>query len=169
MDNVNEIKVWFSSKFNLDIKCTFNTFTGVLKTTYISKEIHEGFPSHLHGGIIASIFDESQGILCQEYGLFAMTKELNINYYKKVPLFIKELHLESKITKVQQKNVYTKSILYDPKLPNVIFAESRASWYLLRFSFLERYLGTKKNTKEIGEIMEYFNYRKERSKRSRKK
>lgn len=46
----------------------------------------EGPPGHAHGGIIATILDEAMGKVNKMYGMIALTRRMEIDYLKPVPL-----------------------------------------------------------------------------------
>ena len=51
-------------------------------------ENHQSFPGRMHGGLIASLLDETLGRALQAYdeSLWSVTIELKVNYLKPVPL-----------------------------------------------------------------------------------
>ncbi len=48
----------------------------------------EGPPGHAHGGIVATILDEAMGKVNKLYGLIALTRRMEIDYLKPVPLAV---------------------------------------------------------------------------------
>ncbi len=48
----------------------------------------EGPPGHVHGGIIATILDEAMGKVNKLYGLVALTRRMEIDYLRPVPLAV---------------------------------------------------------------------------------
>ncbi len=49
--------------------------------------MHEGPPGHIHGGIIATLFDEAMSKLNRPLNVLAMTRHLEIDYLRPVPLY----------------------------------------------------------------------------------
>ena len=47
---------------------------------------HQGFPGHLHGGIISTLLDETMGRVLAQRNVWAMTGRLEIRFSKPVPL-----------------------------------------------------------------------------------
>jgi uncharacterized protein (TIGR00369 family) len=47
---------------------------------------HQGYPGHLHGGIISSLLDETMGRVLMSQEVWAMTGRLEIKFTKPVPL-----------------------------------------------------------------------------------
>jgi acyl-coenzyme A thioesterase PaaI-like protein len=50
------------------------------------KPEHQGYPGHLHGGIISTLLDETMGRVLTPQNLFALTGRLEIKFRKSVPL-----------------------------------------------------------------------------------
>ena len=48
---------------------------------------YEGPPGHCHGGIIATILDEAMGKMNKLHGVVALTKSMEIDYLRPVPLY----------------------------------------------------------------------------------
>jgi uncharacterized protein (TIGR00369 family) len=46
----------------------------------------EGPPGHLHGGIIATLLDEAMSKANRQFGIVAMTRHMEVEYLKPVPL-----------------------------------------------------------------------------------
>ena len=50
---------------------------------------YEGPPGHAHGGIIATILDEAMGKVNKFRNVVALTKKMEVQYLKPVPLYMK--------------------------------------------------------------------------------
>ena len=46
----------------------------------------EGPPGHAHGGIIATLLDEAMSKANRQFGILAMTRQMEVDYLKPVPL-----------------------------------------------------------------------------------
>lgn len=46
----------------------------------------EGPPGHVHGGIIATLLDEAMSKANRQFGVVAMTRQMEVEYLKPVPL-----------------------------------------------------------------------------------
>ncbi|MGC1362288.1 MAG: PaaI family thioesterase [Silvibacterium sp.] len=46
----------------------------------------EGPPGHAHGGIIATLLDEAMSKANRQFGVLAMTRQMEVEYLKPVPL-----------------------------------------------------------------------------------
>ena len=56
---------------------------------------YTGPPGHSHGGVIATILDEAMGKVNKLRHVIALTREINVEYLKPVPLY-KPLRVESR-------------------------------------------------------------------------
>ena len=50
------------------------------------KPEHQGYPGHLHGGIISTLLDETMGRVLTQQNVFALTGRLEIKFRRPVPL-----------------------------------------------------------------------------------
>ncbi len=48
--------------------------------------LHEGPPGHIHGGILATLFDEAMSKLSRPLQVTAMTRHLEVDYLRPAPL-----------------------------------------------------------------------------------
>jgi acyl-coenzyme A thioesterase PaaI-like protein len=55
-------------------------------THFRPREEHQGYPGHLHGGIISSLLDETMGRVLAPKNVWAMTGRLEVKFRKPVPL-----------------------------------------------------------------------------------
>ena len=76
-------------KNDLGAKASFYELdNGELVAEFSAKEEHQSYPGRMHGGIIASVLDETLGrvIMISEPDCWAVTMELKTRYLKPVPL-----------------------------------------------------------------------------------
>lgn len=62
---------------------------GMIETTYTAPDHYQGYPGIMHGGIIASILDETSGRALTDTAdqtRFMFTAKLEVNYRRPVPL-----------------------------------------------------------------------------------
>ena len=59
---------------------------GGVTALYIPQERHQGWPSVLHGGIVATLLDEAAAYVAYARGQHAATARLNIRYSRPAPL-----------------------------------------------------------------------------------
>src|SRR5215469_2214459 len=64
----------------------------------VVSDAFEGHPGYLHGGIIATLLDESMSKAVRSKGLHAMTRHLEIDYRRPVPSGV-SLRLEGKVVR----------------------------------------------------------------------
>ncbi|HTD54447.1 MAG TPA: PaaI family thioesterase [Silvibacterium sp.] len=48
----------------------------------------EGPPGHVHGGVIATLLDEAMSKANRQFGITAMTRHMEVDYLKPVPLHV---------------------------------------------------------------------------------
>ena len=58
------------------------------RTTVTLERVHEGPPGHIHGGMIAVLFDEVMSKLNRPLNVLAMTRNLNVDYLRPCPLYV---------------------------------------------------------------------------------
>lgn len=73
--------------------------------------LHCGPPNHVHGGIIAALFDELLGNVNVMNGLGGMTGTLTVRYRRPTPLF-QELRLEGRHTGSEGRKVFAQGRLW---------------------------------------------------------
>ena len=71
-----------------------------LVALFTPKDIHQGYPGRLHGGIASTILDEAIGraILMNDDNIWGVTLDLSVKFRKPVP-YDEELKVICKITK----------------------------------------------------------------------
>ena len=55
-------------------------------TRFRPRSEHQGYPGHLHGGIISTLLDETMGRVLTHQNVWAVTGRLEIKFIKPVPL-----------------------------------------------------------------------------------
>jgi acyl-coenzyme A thioesterase PaaI-like protein len=55
-------------------------------TRFQPREEHQGYPGHLHGGVISTLLDETMGRVLIHQNIWAITGRLQIKFAKPVPL-----------------------------------------------------------------------------------
>ena len=68
------------------LKLKFHHENQEITTNYTATDIHQGFPNHLHGGIISTILDEVMSRVCLIYGKWGMTANMSIKYLKPISI-----------------------------------------------------------------------------------
>ncbi|MCS6983625.1 MAG: PaaI family thioesterase [Leptospiraceae bacterium] len=119
----------------LAVPSTFDESTGEVRFVYTLEKSHEGAPGHSHGGVLASILDEAQGVLCHHLGYFVMTDYFTIKYHKATPLYV-PLHIRAYLSAARRRRLYTRATIC---LENAdLLVESAIRWYILPEKLLVR-------------------------------
>jgi acyl-coenzyme A thioesterase PaaI-like protein len=97
-----------------------------LLTVYRPKKDHHGYPSILHGGIIASLLDEGMARVSQVFydQPFGVTVKLNVDYLKKTPTD-KVLYVVSEMKEDKSRIFYASAYVTDLE---TIYARGEASY-----------------------------------------
>jgi uncharacterized protein (TIGR00369 family) len=74
-----------SNKTGLRLKFDVDERDRVVCHTKIPKRF-QGPPGHVHGGIIATLLDEAMSKANRHFGVVAMTRQMDVEYLKPVPL-----------------------------------------------------------------------------------
>ncbi len=53
---------------------------------FLPTEMHQGWQAMVHGGVLATLFDEIMGWALWEHKILAVTGRLSIRYYKPAPI-----------------------------------------------------------------------------------
>ena len=111
------------------LKANFSFYepTGEVRFDYLPKHQLEGAMGYCHGGSLATLLDEGQGVLCFHLGHFVMTDQLYMKYHKAVPIET-TIHVRAWITAVRKRRLYTKATLTNDE--GDILVSSKASWYI---------------------------------------
>jgi len=78
----------------------YETDDGALVATFTPGEVHQSYPGRLHGGIAATILDETIGravMISSRQEIWGVTLELTVEYKKPIPLAA-ELRVVARIT-----------------------------------------------------------------------
>lgn len=153
------------NEHGLHLNFPFEEETGeVLFRTKLPKQF-EGAPGYSHGGILASILDEAQGVLCFHVGHFVMTDSLHIHYKKAVPLET-EIEVRATMSSVRNRRLYTKATISNPQTKD-IYTTSRARWYDMNEKVIRRMFQA--TSMEIELLLEVLEANKKRGKEIRKR
>jgi uncharacterized protein (TIGR00369 family) len=74
----------------------------------------EGPPGYLHGGIIATLLDETMSKAVRARGLTAMTRKLDVEYLRPVPSGA-PLRMEGHVTRSEGRKHWTEAIILNAK------------------------------------------------------
>ena len=67
------------------LKLKFSERDGYVETELIPKEVYEGYPGIMHGGLNAAILDEVMAITVNSLGHDAVTARMELRFRKEVP------------------------------------------------------------------------------------
>jgi uncharacterized protein (TIGR00369 family) len=70
----------------MQLKFRFNETAHQALCDFVLPRRYQGPPNHSHGGVIATILDEAMGKVNKLRNVIALTKSMNIEYLKPVPL-----------------------------------------------------------------------------------
>ncbi|MEM7179884.1 MAG: PaaI family thioesterase [Spirochaetota bacterium] len=116
-----------ANKLSLHADFLFDEATGEVRFTYKTFAEHEGAPDCVHGGVLATLLDESQGVLCFHLGHFVMTDQLSLKYHKASPLQEK-LTIRAWLSSVRKRRMYTKGTIHSQS--GELLVSSKAKWYV---------------------------------------
>ncbi|MDX1961197.1 MAG: PaaI family thioesterase [Leptospiraceae bacterium] len=151
----------------LRLEFPFNVDAGNVIFTLKFEKFHEGAPGYAHGGLIAAVLDEAQGVLCFHIGHFVMTDQLNMRYIKATPLN-DDVEVIAEITMVRKRRIYTKATMFQ-KSTGETLAVSKARWYVMpERVFMKMFKGTRSDFSptRISRVLEK---NRERGKKIRKR
>ena len=80
-----------------------------IETTFLPSDIYQGWKGVLHGGIIATLVDESMAKLAQRLGYPALTASLDIRF-KNLAKTSDPLHVSAEIVKHNKKLLYARAL-----------------------------------------------------------
>jgi len=75
-------------------------------------DLFEGHPGYLHGGIIATLLDESMSKAVRAKGLTAMTRHLEVDYRRPVPSKAK-IRIEGSVTRSEGRKHWAEAQIFD--------------------------------------------------------
>lgn len=105
----------------------FHEESGEVRFPFKIEKAFEGAPGYAHGGVLATLLDEAQGVLCFHLGHFVMTDQLYMRYHKAVPLD-EEVEVRCWVTMVRRRRLYTKATIHLCKTGELLVS-SKARWY----------------------------------------
>lgn len=101
----------------------------VLATAYYGRQ-YEGPPEHVHGGIVASSFDDFLGTVQSLTGKSGVTGRLTVHYRNPTPLF-RNVQFRGWVDRVEGRKVFTLATLHDG---DTLCAEAEGLFITVNFS-----------------------------------
>ncbi|MCB1192159.1 MAG: PaaI family thioesterase [Leptospiraceae bacterium] len=116
----------------------FDEENGEVKFTHSFQGHELGAPGRkrlVHGGAIAALLDEAQGVLAHHIGHIVMTDQLHLRYHKATPIE-ESVEIHAWITTVRKRRLYTRATMKNKE--GEILVSSSGRWYLLPDRMIER-------------------------------
>ena len=73
---------------------------------------YEGPPGHLHGGIIATLLDETMSKANRARGEIALTRQLQVEYLRPIPS-TQPIHLRGHVARLEGRKLWTEASIQD--------------------------------------------------------
>jgi uncharacterized protein (TIGR00369 family) len=106
----------------------------VVSTVRLARRF-EGPPGHAHGGIIATLLDEAMSKVNRQHGIVAMTRQMEIDYLRPVPLQT-PLTLTARRTAHQERQNHCEAEIANAA--GTILARGKAVFIAIDRSLIER-------------------------------
>jgi uncharacterized protein (TIGR00369 family) len=94
------------------LKLAFRLEDGVAVAEFDPDPEHQGFPGHMHGGLVATVLDEAMGWAIYGEGAWAMTARMQVRFRQPVPLD-RRLRVTARVTNRRQRLVQACAELRD--------------------------------------------------------
>lgn len=91
-------------------------------------QFHEGPPGHIHGGIVATLLDEAMSKLNRPLNVLAMTRHMEVDYLRPVPLY-KPLVLVSRHLRREGRKLFHQAEIQHPD--GTVLARSRGLFIVI--------------------------------------
>ncbi|HEX5234811.1 MAG TPA: PaaI family thioesterase [Silvibacterium sp.] len=113
--NTHELKPLSHGALNRCFGCGQTNRAGLRLKFFVDEELtivcrvrlaqrFEGPPGHAHGGIIATLLDEAMSKANRQFGVLAMTRQMEIEYLKPVPLGVRLLLTGRRVSTSERKH-----------------------------------------------------------------
>lgn len=70
----------------MGLQLTFELQDNVCRCRFSARDEHQGWPGYMHGGLIATLLDETMANWLKFHRLDTMTAEMTVRYMKAVPI-----------------------------------------------------------------------------------
>lgn len=107
---------------------------GILTSEFSLNQAQQGPPGHAHGGASAAILDEAMGLVVWAAGLKVAAVNLEINYFKPLPLH-QPLALAARITEQDERKIFSAGEI---RLPDGSLAVSGRGIYVVAPQLFEK-------------------------------
>lgn len=96
---------------------------GVTRGVATFTELHEGPAGHVHGGVIAAVFDELLGVAQVHSGAAGYTVELDVRFHRITPLFVPVVH-EARILDRDDRRIRVRGTSFRQVEPDRLLASA---------------------------------------------
>ena len=145
---------------------TFDIESGELCFEYNPRGFEIGAPGYVHGGVLAAVMDEAQGVLCFHVGHVVMTDQLRMKYHRATSLD-SPFQVRCWITAVRKRRMYTRGTIAAGD--GTLLVSSSAVWYLLPERLTRRLFYSEENQTEPLRIREVLEANRRRAREIRKR
>ena len=152
---------------SLRAESRFDTEKGEVIFTHHFKGHETGAPGKtrlVHGGALAALLDEAQGVLAHHIGHIVMTDQLHMKYHKATPI-ANAVKIHAWVTTVRKRRLYTRATIEN--LDGDLLVSSSGRWYLMPERLLAKMSG--QDGSLMGFSSELLEANKARAKKIRKK
>jgi acyl-coenzyme A thioesterase PaaI-like protein len=108
---------------------------------FLAAERHQGFPGTVHGGILASLLDETLNRAPLLLGQWVMTARLNLRFRRPAPVG-QLLQVRASLTQARSRFYAAQGMVHLAADPQVIYAEAEGSFLPLPPEVTETMLAT---------------------------
>ena len=121
----------------IGLKLTFTETDEFIEAKWLPGEYYQGYPNILHGGIIASILDETGGwCVSVKVGTAGVTSEITIKYLAPVYINKGELTIRATVVEKNEKSARINCQLFDGQ--SKLCAEAIADFFLYPHEIAKR-------------------------------
>jgi uncharacterized protein (TIGR00369 family) len=117
------VKKFASAAQNRCFGCGVANEHGLHLEFYLTQDLHvvcvatvgdsfEGPKGYVHGGIIATLLDETMSKAVRAHGLVAMTRHMEVDYQRPVPSS-EEIRLEGRVTRNEGRKHWTEASIFN--------------------------------------------------------
>jgi acyl-coenzyme A thioesterase PaaI-like protein len=107
----------------------------VATTHFQLDRLHEGPPGYVHGGIVATLLDEAMSKLNRPLDVLAVTRHMEVDYLKPVPLF-RPLVLTSRHLRREGRKLFHQAEILSPE--GIVLARGNAVFIEIDKAILAR-------------------------------
>ncbi|GBF51915.1 thioesterase family protein [Leptospira ryugenii] len=123
---------------------TFDEESGEVKFNYLFKQMFNGAPNFVHGGILSTLLDESMGALCFHLGYIVMTDTMGFKFHKATPVE-RELFIRAWPIKKEKRKVFLECEIKSLD-GSILYVKGEGAFHILPPRFFSEKLTGEKNS-----------------------